>query len=101
MPPFSRIAIPIAIPISISVPVPIAVQNFSERDRDFRHTHRSALASAIKDHVFHLIPAKRFRALLTEHPGDGIGYIALPTAIWAHDGGDTRIMNRDLTTIRK
>ena len=86
-----------AIPISVSISV--AVRDLRERDGNFRHPHRSAVARPVKDDVFHLFAAERLGALLTQHPGNGIGNVAFAAAIWTNDGRDTVIVDGDLAAI--
>ena len=57
-----------------------------EVQRDFGHVDGFSCRRAVKDHVFHLRAAHRARALLSQHPSHGVGYIRLATAIGTDDG---------------
>ena len=45
----------------------------------------------VEDDVFHAIAAQALRALLAQHPRDGVGHIALPAAVRSDDGGHPAI----------
>jgi hypothetical protein len=47
--------------------------------------------AAVEDHVLHLFAAQALGALLAKHPGDGVGDVALATAVGPDDGGDTLV----------
>ena len=48
-----------------------------QRERDFRHAGRFAVARAGEDDVFHLDAAQALGGLLAQHPGDGVGDVRL------------------------
>ena len=47
--------------------------------------------AAGEDDVLHLVAAEALGALLAQHPGDGIGYVALAAAVGTDDGGHTLV----------
>src|SRR5690606_33742778 len=49
---------------------------------------RAAAGGALDDHLLHLGAAHGARALLAQHPADGIGDVGLAAPVGAHDGGD-------------
>jgi len=57
----------------------------------FRGGRRFPRIAAVEDDVFHPLAAKALRALLTQHPGDGVDDVALAAAVGADDGGDAAI----------
>ena len=59
-----------------------------EGEGDLGHAKGGAIAGAGEDDVLLLAGAKEAQALLTEHPADGIGDVALAGAVGADDGGD-------------
>ena len=63
------------------------------------HTGGLAIARACEDDVFHLDAAERFRGLLAEDPGDGVGDVGLAAAVGADDGGDAFAGELDLSAI--
>jgi len=91
----------IAVPVPIPVSIPVPIRRLGQGNGHFRHAHRGPAARSIKDDVFHLLAAQRFGALLAEDPGDGVGDITLPTAVGAHDGRDTGLVNGYFSTIRE
>ena len=60
----------------------------AERQLDFGEPDRLVGRRAVKDHVLHPLAAEHLRALLAEGPADGVGQVALATAVRADDGGD-------------
>src|SRR5690606_6789105 len=42
----------------------------------------------VEDHVLHGRAAQGLGGALAEHPGDGVGHVALAAAVGADDGGD-------------
>ncbi len=65
----------------------------SGRELDVRHMEvdlgerqRRPRLAAVEDDVFHLLSAEALRALLAEHPADGVGDVALSAAVRADDG---------------
>ena len=59
-----------------------------QRQRDFGHARRLALAGAGEDDVFHLDAAQSLSGLLAQHPRDGVGDVGLAAAVGADDDGD-------------
>src|SRR5262249_43225289 len=55
---------------------------------DLGHVHGLARLAAREDDVLHGRAAEALRALLAEHPVDGVGDVALPAAIWSDDARD-------------
>ena len=49
------------------------------------HLQGLTCLAAVEDHVFHGRPAEALGALLAQHPRDGVGDVALPTAVGADD----------------
>src|SRR4029079_1431338 len=77
-------------------------QNFLEREgqravfirevqRDFGAVHRPARRRTLEDHFFHLGAAQQTRALLAEHPANGVGDIGFAAAIRPDDRRDARV----------
>src|SRR5687768_9396629 len=58
-----------------------------EVHHDLSHSAGWSIAGTLEDNVLHFSAAKVFYALFTQHPGDGVGHIALSAAIWADNGG--------------
>ena len=50
-----------------------------------------ARVAAVEDHVFHPVAAQALGALLAQHPGDGVGHVALAAPVRPDDGGDAAI----------
>ena len=55
---------------------------------DFRHSRGGAGARTVENYVGHALAAQQARALLTQHPGDGVREIGLAATIRSHDGGN-------------
>ncbi len=68
---------------------------------DFGHAAGLAVARALKDHVFHFRPAQVLHPLLAQNPGDGVGHIALATAIWADDRSYAFTCKNEVSIVRK
>ena len=58
---------------------------------DFSGRARLPGIAAVEDDVFHLVAAQALGALLAEHPGDGVGHVALAAAVGPDDGGDALV----------
>jgi hypothetical protein len=58
---------------------------------DFGGSGRLAGVAAGEDHILHPIAAEAFRALLPQHPGDGVDDIAFSAAVRPDDGGYARV----------
>ncbi len=58
---------------------------------DFRRAGGLPRVAAVENDVLHLVAAQALRALLAEHPRNGVGNIALTAAVGAHDGGDAAV----------
>ena len=56
--------------------------------RDFCHSHATAILGSAEDHVFHSFGTQRARVLLAESPTNGVDDIALATAVGANDRRD-------------
>ena len=56
--------------------------------------------AAVEDHVFHPVAAKALGALFAQHPGDGVGDVALAAPVWPDDSGDAAI-EREVRSIRE
>ena len=99
------VAVPCAVAMAVSIHTTVAVcarvrrfldksrpgdvlHHTAEPESDFGRGGRFARIAAAEDHVFHAIAAQTLRALLTHHPGDRIGHVALAAAIRADDGRD-------------
>ena len=54
---------------------------------DFGHGQGLPRLAPREDHVFHRGAAEALDALLAQHPGDGVGDVALAAAVGAHDPG--------------
>ena len=63
----------------------------AQPQRHLRRPGRLAGVAAAEDDVFHLVAAQALGALLTEHPGERVGDIALAAAVGADDGGDAAV----------
>jgi hypothetical protein len=50
-----------------------------------------ARIAAAEDDVLHPVATQALRALLTEHPGDGVRHVALAAPVGADDGGDAMV----------
>src|SRR5262249_24998818 len=72
----------------------------AESQAYFSSRSRLARVAAAEDDVFHLVAAKALRALLTHHPGDGVGDVALAASVRSDDRGHSAI-ERELRPIRK
>ncbi len=62
-----------------------------DRERDLGPTQRCAARRTGEDHVLHLAATQRLRALLAEHPGNGVDHVGLARAVGAHDTRDPRL----------
>ncbi len=51
-------------------------------------TQRRAVGGPGEDHVLHPAATQGLRALLTEHPGDGVDHVGLAGPVGPHDHGD-------------
>ena len=82
-----------------------------QREVHLAHPQRLAQLRAGEDDVLHPPAAQALGALLAEHPGDGVGQVALAAAVGADDGGhaaaegqphrvDERLEPRDLETLQ-
>ncbi len=65
-----------------------------------RRRRRLARVAAVEEHVFHALAAQALRALLAEHPGDGVHHVALAAPVRPHDGGNARV-EPELSTVRE
>ncbi len=72
----------------------------AEAQTYLRGRGRLARIAAIEDDVFHLLATQALRALLTHHPGDGVGDVALAAAVRADDGGHALVEGK-LRPVRK
>src|SRR5262245_47212062 len=63
----------------------------AESQAHFSRRSRLAGVAAAEDDVFHLVAAKTLGALLTHHPGDGIGNVAFTAAVRPDDRRDPTI----------
>ena len=68
-----------------------ARRHFRELQFDFGGAGRLAGVAARENHILHPIAAQAFRALLPEHPGDGVDDIAFSAAVRPDDGGHARV----------
>src|SRR5688572_25628695 len=59
-----------------------------ETQPHFGRGARLARIAAAEDDVFHLLAAQALGTLLAEHPGDGVGDVALAAAVGTDDRGD-------------
>jgi hypothetical protein len=57
-------------------------------DRDLRPVDRLPPGRSLEDRLLHAAPADRGRALLAEHPAQGVGDVRLPAAVGPDDRGD-------------
>ena len=55
----------------------------------FGHAAGWPVLGPLKDDVLHLRAAQVFDLLLAQHPGNGVGDVALAAAVRADDGGDS------------
>ena len=56
--------------------------------RDLRKSVRTAVGCSAENDILHGLTAEIFGRLLTEHPPDGIGYVAFAAAVRSDDGGN-------------
>src|SRR5215469_11932 len=78
---------------------PVVHLGVDERQRYLGHSCWLAVARAGKNYVFHARAAKRFRRLLAEHPGDGVGNVRLSTTVRPDDGGHPLAMKLQLSAV--
>ena len=62
-----------------------------EVQRDFGDVHRAPRRRALEDDFFHLRAAQQPRALLAEHPADGVGDVRLAAAVRSDDRRHARL----------
>ena len=62
-------------------------QHAAETQPDFGRRRRLPCVAAAEEHVFHPLAAQALGALLTHHPRDGVGDVALAAAVRPDDGG--------------
>ena len=62
-----------------------------DRERDLGAAERGPTGRAGEDDVLHLAAAQRLRALLADHPGDGVDHVRLARSVRAHDARDARL----------
>jgi hypothetical protein len=68
----------------------LGLRQAAHDQRHLRHAQRLARFGAVEDHILHLLaPQSRLRALLAEHPEDGIHNVAFSGPVRPDDGGDT------------
>ena len=72
-----------------------------QRDGDFRHSHRRAVAGTVENDVFHFLAAERLGALFAKNPGDRVGDIALAATVRADDTGNSGFDDGDICLIRE
>ena len=66
-------------------------QNVAQPQAHFGGARRLARVAAVEDHILHAVAAQAFRALLAEHPGDGVCHVALPAPIRSDNRGDAAV----------
>jgi hypothetical protein len=66
---------------------------------DLGHAARLAVFGSLKDDVLHLTAAKRFGALLAEHPCYSVGDVGFAAAVRSDDGRDAAAGKNDLGRI--
>src|SRR6188474_3255971 len=93
------VAVPITVAVAMSIAVGCSVGGLRQRDGYLRHSHRRATARPVENDVFHLLPAKGFRALFAQDPRDGVGDVAFAAAIGTHDGSNPGIMDGDFSAV--
>ncbi len=59
-----------------------------ERQVHLGHAERLARGAPVEDDVLHRVAAQLLRALLAEHPADGVGDVRLAAAVRSDDAGD-------------
>ncbi len=72
--------------------VEIAAELFltiGQQQRDLGKLRRLAGVDALEDDILHLAPAEGLRALLAQHPADGVRDVALAATVGADDGRHT------------
>src|SRR5262249_4145265 len=94
------------VPVAVSVAVPVFVRvvpvQVSAVVRHFFHEaveaqphlgrrRRLPRVAAAEQHVFHPLAAQALRALLSHHPRDRVGHVALAAAIRTDDGGHAMV----------
>ena len=60
-------------------------------ERDLGEAEGAARGGPVEDDVLHLLRAEQPRALLAEHPPDGVDDVGLPAAVGPDDGGDAGV----------
>src|SRR5690242_19787331 len=98
----------VAIAVGVTVPVAIGRLELAKRlgsrgirrrrcgqaaqtKAHFRRSARLAGIAAVEDDVLHFLAAEALGALLTEHPGNRIGDVALTASIGSDDGSDAAV----------
>ena len=66
-------------------------QHVAQPEAHFGGAGRLARVAAVEDDVLHPVAAQALRALLAEHPGDGVGHVALAAPVGSDDRGDAAI----------
>ena len=62
-----------------------------EGDRNFGETEGLTRIGSVENDIDEFRAAKRGRALLAEHPADGVGNVGLAAAVGPDDGDKTRL----------
>jgi hypothetical protein len=60
----------------------------TQREQDFGHPGRLAMAAALKDNILHFAAAQSFGALFPYDPTEGVGDIGFPAAVGTYDRRD-------------
>src|SRR4029450_5071214 len=87
----AAVAVPVVTVFGGSWRVGKDFEESAEPEPHFRGRRRFAGIATAEDHVLHLVAPQALGALLGHPPGDGVGDIALATAVRADDGRDALI----------